>query len=95
MIDKRDLDNIAEKGIAFTIRSAFVIDPAKQIRLRMMYPASTGRNPAEVLRVIDWLQMGDKRALFRLLIGRLVMMKLFPLLSRWRMRGRSSGIREI
>ncbi|KAH6957195.1 thioredoxin-like protein, partial [Fusarium avenaceum] len=61
MIDKRDLDNMAEKGIASTIRSTFVIDPAKQIRLTMMYPASTGRNPAEVLRVIDSLQMGDKK----------------------------------
>jgi peroxiredoxin (alkyl hydroperoxide reductase subunit C) len=61
MIDQRDLDNIAEKGIAFTIRSVFVIDPAKKIRLTMMYPASTGRNSAEVLRVIDLLQTGDKK----------------------------------
>ncbi|KAM0204721.1 hypothetical protein ACHAQI_009895 [Fusarium lateritium] len=61
MIDQRDLDNIAEKGIAFTIRSVFVIDPTKKIRLTMMYPASTGRNSAEVLRVIDSLQMGDKK----------------------------------
>ncbi|KAH7235559.1 thioredoxin-like protein, partial [Fusarium tricinctum] len=61
MIDQEDLDNIVEKGIAFTIRSVFVIDPAKKIRLTMMYPASTGRNSAEVLRVIDSLQMGDKK----------------------------------
>ena len=61
MVDQQDLDNIDSKGIAFTIRSVFVIDPAKKIRLTMMYPASTGRNTTEVLRVIDSLQTGDKK----------------------------------
>ncbi|KAJ8112715.1 hypothetical protein OPT61_g4978 [Boeremia exigua] len=61
MIAQDDLDNIKEKGIAFTIRSVFIIDPAKKIRLKMDYPASTGRNTAEVLRVIDSLQTGDKK----------------------------------
>ncbi|KAK5126022.1 peroxiredoxin 1 [Meristemomyces frigidus] len=61
MIDHQDMTNISEKGIAFTIRSVFIIDPAKKIRLTMMYPASTGRNTAEVLRVIDSLQTGDRR----------------------------------
>lgn len=61
MLDQRDLDNIAEKGLPFTIRSVFIIDPAKKIRLMMIYPASTGRNAAEVLRVIDSLQLGDKK----------------------------------
>ena len=61
MIDQQDLDNIDQKGIAFTIRSVFVIDPSKKIRLTMMYPASTGRNSTEVLRVIDSLQTGDKK----------------------------------
>jgi len=63
MISQDDLDNIAEKGIAFTIRSVFIIDPNKKIRLTMMYPASTGRNSAEVLRVIDSLQTGDKKGI--------------------------------
>lgn len=63
MVDQQDLANIDEKGIAFTIRSVFMIDPAKKIRLTMMYPASTGRNTAEVLRVIDSLQMGDKKGI--------------------------------
>jgi len=63
MINQDDLDNIAEKGIAFTIRSVFIIDPNKKIRLTMMYPASTGRNTAEVLRVIDSLQTGDKKGI--------------------------------
>lgn len=61
MVDQQDLDNIDEKGIAFTIRSVFIIDPNKKIRLTMMYPASTGRNTTEVLRVIDSLQTGDKK----------------------------------
>jgi glutaredoxin/glutathione-dependent peroxiredoxin len=61
MVDQQDLSNIDEKGIAFTIRSVFIIDPVKKIRLTMMYPASTGRNTTEVLRVIDSLQTGDKK----------------------------------
>lgn len=61
MVDQQDLTNIDEKGIAFTIRSVFIIDPAKKIRLIMLYPASTGRNTAEVLRVIDSLQTGDRK----------------------------------
>ncbi|KAI0009845.1 mitochondrial peroxiredoxin PRX1 [Xylariaceae sp. FL0662B] len=61
MLDAQDLENVDEKGIAFTIRSVFVIDPNRKIRLTMMYPASTGRNTAEVLRVIDSLQTGDKK----------------------------------
>ena len=60
MINEEDMD---KQAIAFTIRSVFVIDPAKKIRLTMMYPASTGRNSAEVLRVIDSLQMGDKKGI--------------------------------
>lgn len=38
-----------------------MIDPAKKIRLTMMYPASVGRNTSEVLRVLDSLQMGDEK----------------------------------
>ncbi|PMD63303.1 thioredoxin-like protein [Hyaloscypha bicolor E] len=61
MIDAQDLENIDQKGIAFTIRSVFIIDPAKKIRLTMMYPANCGRNTLDVLRVIDSLQTADKR----------------------------------
>ncbi|KAL4922787.1 thioredoxin-like protein [Aspergillus aurantiobrunneus] len=63
MIDESELANLAEKGIAFTIRSVFIIDPAKKIRLTMSYPASTGRNSAEVLRVIDSLQTADQKGI--------------------------------
>jgi alkyl hydroperoxide reductase subunit AhpC len=44
---------------AVTVRSVFIIDPAKKIRLILTYPPSAGRNFDEVLRVIDSLQITD------------------------------------
>ena len=44
----------------FTVRSVFIIDPNKKVRLILTYPASAGRNFAEILRVIDSLQLTDK-----------------------------------
>jgi thioredoxin-dependent peroxiredoxin len=42
---------------ALTVRSVFVIDPDKKVRLTITYPPSTGRNFQEILRVIDSLQL--------------------------------------
>ena len=42
-----------------TVRSVFVIDPARKLRLSLTYPPSTGRNFQEILRVIDSLQLTD------------------------------------
>ncbi len=43
-----------------TVRTVFVIDPNKKLRLTITYPPSTGRNFLEILRVIDSLQLTDK-----------------------------------
>src|ERR1700685_1543355 len=45
-----------------TVRSLFVIDPKKKVRLTITYPASTGRNFDEVLRIIDSLQLTDSHS---------------------------------
>ncbi len=46
--------NASEKA---TVRSVFIIGPDKKIKLTLTYPASTGRNFSEILRVIDSLQL--------------------------------------
>jgi alkyl hydroperoxide reductase subunit AhpC len=43
-----------------TVRAVYVIDPAKKIRLILIYPPSAGRNFAEILRAIDSLQLTDR-----------------------------------
>lgn len=47
------------EGDTSTVRSVFIIDPANKVRLIMTYPKSVGRNFAEILRVIDALQLTD------------------------------------
>ncbi len=42
-----------------TVRTVFIIDPAKKLRLTITYPPSTGRNFQEILRVLDSLQLTD------------------------------------
>ncbi|MDA3913830.1 peroxiredoxin [Oleiagrimonas sp.] len=46
-----------------TVRSVFIIDPAKKVRLTMTYPPSAGRNVDEVLRVLDSLQLTEGKQL--------------------------------
>jgi len=48
-----------EANDTLTVRSVFIIDPNKKIRTVITYPASTGRNFTEILRVIDSLQLTD------------------------------------
>ena len=50
-----------EADPSVTVRTVFVIDPAKKVRLMMTYPPSTGRSFHEILRVIDSLQLTDKQ----------------------------------
>lgn len=47
------------EGDTSTVRSVFIIDPAHKVRLTLTYPKSVGRNFAEILRVIDALQLTD------------------------------------
>jgi alkyl hydroperoxide reductase subunit AhpC len=48
-----------EADPAVTVRTVFIIDPNKKVRLSLSYPPSAGRNFEEVLRVIDSLQLTD------------------------------------
>jgi alkyl hydroperoxide reductase subunit AhpC len=51
-----DPDLKSKTGIPLTVRTVFMIDPSKRIRLMVMYPAAVGRNFSEILRVLDALQ---------------------------------------
>jgi alkyl hydroperoxide reductase subunit AhpC len=60
MLDGQDPTNVDKKGMPLTVRSVFIIDPKDTIRLMITYPASTGRNFDEILRVVDSLQTCDQ-----------------------------------
>jgi len=54
MLDQSEIDG---KGLPLTVRSVFIIDPKKLIRARIDYPASSGRNFTEIIRMLDSLQL--------------------------------------
>ncbi|XP_057672684.1 peroxiredoxin-6 [Diorhabda carinulata] len=57
MIDSNEKDS---HGIPLAARSVFIVDSNKTLRLSILYPATTGRNFDEILRVLDSLQLCDK-----------------------------------
>ncbi|KAJ3127731.1 hypothetical protein HK100_009573 [Physocladia obscura] len=61
MLDHQDPTNIDKRGMPLTVRAVFIIDPKNIIRLTLTYPASSGRNFDEILRVIDSLQLADAK----------------------------------
>jgi alkyl hydroperoxide reductase subunit AhpC len=56
-----DETNKDAKGLPLTVRSVFILKPDRTIALIMTYPASTGRNFDEILRVVDSLQLTDEK----------------------------------
>lgn len=61
MLDEQDPTNRTAAGMPLTVRSVFIIDAFNKIRLILTYPASTGRDFTEILRVIDSLLICDAR----------------------------------
>ncbi|XP_014602404.1 PREDICTED: peroxiredoxin-6 [Polistes canadensis] len=57
MLDPAEVDN---QGLPLSARAVFIIDPSKKMRLSILYPATTGRNFDEILRVIESLHLTDK-----------------------------------
>mmetsp|Transcript_6448 Transcript_6448/g.7209 ORF Transcript_6448/g.7209 Transcript_6448/m.7209 type:complete len:227 (+) Transcript_6448:23-703(+) len=51
-----DATHLNAAGLPLTVRSVFIVDPDKKIKLIITYPASTGRNFDEIIRVLDSLQ---------------------------------------
>ncbi|XP_037909641.1 peroxiredoxin-6 isoform X2 [Hermetia illucens] len=56
MLDK---DEISKDGLPLTCRAVFIVDDKRKFRLSLLYPATTGRNFDEILRVLDSLQLTD------------------------------------
>lgn len=52
-----DQSHLEDSGLPLTVRSCFIIGPDRKIKTIISYPASTGRNFDEILRVLDSLQL--------------------------------------
>ena len=52
-------DMVQGEAATATVRSVFIVDPNKNVRLTLTYPPSTGRSFEEILRVLDSLQLTD------------------------------------
>jgi 1-Cys peroxiredoxin 6 len=57
MLDPAEKD---ERGMPLTCRAVFIVDDHKKLRATILYPATTGRNFYEILRVVDSLQLTDE-----------------------------------
>nr|CAD7406733.1 unnamed protein product [Timema cristinae] len=60
LLDMIDEDSKDDPEVAMTVRALYIIGPDKKLKLSMQYPASTGRNVDEILRVIDSLQLTSR-----------------------------------
>jgi len=63
MLGILDQTNADAKGLPLTVRSVYVLKPDRTIALMMTYPASTGRNFDEIMRVVDSLQLTASKKL--------------------------------
>ena len=60
MLDATNFRHGASLGQTMTVRSVFIISPAKRVELILSYPAYVGRNFNEILRVVDALQLSAR-----------------------------------